>query len=155
LQVIKIIASGQIENIAPDLLSSVFAKWDDTKKKLITNAYSDYLHFLPSDEQTRDFSGIPFHSVAMLRYPVTIATEVLDLATNASERSWEQVVDTNCREVPSLVNYRMSLPIKMLKLKSEFLADLLTRYVRVYNRLGSPDFTPATVERFSKEMDAV
>jgi hypothetical protein len=153
LEILNAIAKPDLDAIAPPLLASAFADWEDIKTKMIRNSYSSHLHFLPADEQALPFSGMMYHSVVMFRYPVTVPIEVLDLAGAATESNWVNVVDTNLNAVPFLQYYRSRMPIKTIGLRSEFLSDLLSRYVTVYNRIGSPDFTPASIGRMCSEVD--
>lgn len=153
LEICKQIASCQIKNIGTELLSASFKDWSGIKSRLITNSQSAYMHFLPADGQSEAFSGLPEHSLVLFRYPLTVPVEVLDLAANTTQENWENVAHANVDAVPFLNNYLGQMPMKRLSMKAEFLADLLSRYVIVYNRIGSPDFTASTVGRFSSEVD--
>ncbi len=153
LRIINHIAEQNLTAIPSQLLASAFKDWEDVKGKLIRNSYNTNLHFLPSDEQARAFSGMPSHSLVMFRYPITVPMEVLDLASGATESTWQGVAAVNIGAVPFLEHYRTKMPMKTLSVRSEFLSDLLSRYVAVYNRIGSPDFTPASVVRMCSEVD--
>lgn len=153
LRILRAISAPDLTQIAASDLTSVFAHWTDIKARLVRNSHSSFLHFLPSDEQGAEFFGLRHHSLVMFRYPTTVPIEVLDLASGASDTTWKNVIQANIQAVAALENYREVLPIKMLRLKSEFLADLLSRYVTVYNRIGSPDFTDASIKRMCSEVD--
>jgi hypothetical protein len=43
--------------------------------------------------------------------------------------------------------------MKRATLKQRFVADLLTRFVGVYIRLGSPDFTSETIDRYLMDIE--
>ncbi|MPY76306.1 MAG: hypothetical protein GEU87_18855 [Alphaproteobacteria bacterium] len=154
LSLIRQIARGRAEQANANHLSSLFGSdWDKLKNAIITNSYRTDLHFLPKDEQESGFSGLSAHSVVLFRYPLTAPIEVLDLAQNTPEDSWETACSALGKVYPIADAFRKERPVKVLSVKSEFLADLLNRYCAIYSRLGSPDFTDQSVLRISQEVD--
>lgn len=144
--------SDSIANDSDLHLSSLFGtEWEKLLQRLITNSFSSNLHFLPADGQVVEYSAVPAHSVIMFRYPITVPIEVLNLAQEASERSWKELVYQNINEFPTLKYFDGALPIKILNLKSTFLADMLCRFIGVYNQVGSPDFTEDTIVKMIAE----
>ena len=87
-----------------------------------------------------------------MRYPITIPVTVLDLAGESTEATWPDVAVRYGRMIPAMSHYKEHHPIKCLTLRGDFLADLLTRYVGMFNRLGSPDFTLPTINRIASEV---
>jgi hypothetical protein len=153
LRVILAIGDPELTDIQPEDLASVFgSEWEKMKGRIITNAYSSDIHFLPSDEQDLPFSGLQAHSVALFRYPITLPIEILDIARDSSPIDWHGTVERHAPSLPIIRSFVAEMPIKTLSRRGEFLADLLTRYVSVYTRLGSPDFTQASVGRMSSEI---
>jgi len=123
----------------------------DLLSKIVRNGYRLDLHFLPSDEQKREWAGVAEHSVALFRYPVTVPTELLDLAQATREDAWTGVVDHLSPMYPCADRFSRR-PLKRLRVRPRFMSDLLTRFTAVFSRLGSPDFTDNTVARYVKEM---
>lgn len=154
-RVMTLAAQGELAEPAAEDLALLFGReWPKMKSEIIKNSYSTDLHFLPADGQVTEISGIPKHSVALIRYPLTIPINILDLAACVDDRIWQNAVAHEIRRTPSIQLAEKSRPIKMLSLKSEFTSDLLSRYLAIYSRYGSPDFTIATIERFSMELDS-
>lgn len=133
----------------PRGLASLFgADWEKMLTRIVSNAYSNDLHFLPADLQDAAFSGVFKHSVVLFRYPITLPSAILDMAMSASPEIWKEMIAEHSPSIPMLGHFSSHLPFKALTLKSSFRADLLTRYVALYNRIGSPDFSHTTVARF-------
>lgn len=127
-------------------------KIDEMKTKIIKNSYSTDLHFLPSDEKNIDWSAVNNHSVALFRYPITVPIEIFDLASDVDCTNWELSVDELAQRFPSIKDFKTKRPLKSLQLNTQFLSDLLTRYVSLFVRLGSPDFTQEMIEKIKTEM---
>ena len=127
-------------------------KIDEMKTKIIKNSYSTDLHFLPSDEKNIDWSAINCHSVALFRYPITVPIEIFDLASDFDCINWELSVDELAQRFPSIKDFKYKRPLKSLQLNTHFLSYLLTRYVSLYVRLGSPDFTNDIIEKIKTEI---
>jgi hypothetical protein len=111
-------------------------RFEDTLNEIITNSKRPDLHFLPADREDLEWSAIPLHSVALLRYPITIPIEVLNKAIRSA------LQDTP--EVP--------VPVKILRLREEFTGDLTSRFAALFARVGSPDFRRSDVENFKNEI---
>jgi hypothetical protein len=125
-------------------------EWANVTTRIITNGRSD-THFLPADEQRAEWGAIPEHSVALLRFPLSLPIEVLEMAQRVAADQWDASRSTVRRLLPS-VEHIPTRPLKRLRLQSRFTADLLTRFTSVFSRLGSPDFTPATVSKFMEDL---
>jgi hypothetical protein len=67
LRIVTEIGKSTVSPIAATDLALAFPDWDNRKQRLIRNAYSSDLHFLPSDEQGLSFSGVMHHSLVMFR----------------------------------------------------------------------------------------
>ena len=153
LNILAAIGHPDLTEIETSRLANFFgSEWDPILRKIITNAFSSDLHFLPADGQNPAFSGVPRHSVVLFRYPITVPIEVLDLARDANQANWSEVVSRNLETTRALHNYRSELPVKCLSLRPDFLSDLLSRYVSMYNRIGSPDFTLSSITRIVREV---
>jgi hypothetical protein len=123
----------------------------ESLKRVITNARPD-VHFLPADDQKREWATIPVHSLALFRYTLTLPIEIFDIAQRVSELDWSQAT-AKLRTVLPCVESLPVRPMKRLQLRPRFGSDLLTRYTGVFGRLGSPDFTGDTVSRFIGEIE--
>lgn len=153
LRIMRSISSGKlIEPLSSDLALTHGSELDKIISRIVTNSFSTDLHFLPADAQPEDYSGIKSHSVALFRYPLTVPIEALDIATMSTTESWKILRDRAELSSMSFAHYSDAPPIKMLCLSSGFLSDLLSRYVNVFNRLGSPDFTKLTIDRMVDEV---
>ncbi|CAN7418393.1 hypothetical protein [Brevundimonas sp. LjRoot202] len=129
------------------------ADWEKIKTEIVTNSYRSDIHFLPKDEQDSGFAGLASHSLVLFRYPLTVPAEVVDLAQATPQESWPAACSSLAGIYPASESFRAAQPLKVLSLKSEFLADLLTRYCAVYSRVGSPDFSAHSLVRITKEVD--
>ena len=123
------------------------AEWEKLLRRILTNAFSSNLHFLPSDGQDHAFSAVPNHSLVLFRYPISVPIEVLNLARDASERMWPEIVAEHKGVIPTLEYFEGLFPIKVSCLKTHFLADILCRFIAVYNQVGSPDFTKESISK--------
>lgn len=120
--------------------------------QLVTNGYSSDLHFLPQDSEDPEWSVIPTHSLALFRYPQTAPIEVFDTAQDVNALDWPSSIDDLAHSLPFARVFRDKRPLKALKLRNEYLSDLLTRYVGLYMRLGSPDFSKQAIEGFLSDI---
>lgn len=122
--------------------------WKDFRQKVIKNSFSDDLHFLPREEPIFEWSAVRKLSVVAFRYPITVPRRVLDVASVegdwASEKSALPVLFHNLLAHP---------PLKVTRLDHEFLVDLLTRFARLYIRIGASDFTVDAVDSMSEILD--
>jgi hypothetical protein len=94
------------------------------------------------------------HSVALFRYPLTVPVSLLDAAQDNALTDWTEATSALAVEEPMATLLAARRPLKCLRLQSRFLPDLLTKYVSLYSRIGSPDFTRETVETLSNELGA-
>jgi hypothetical protein len=121
-------------------------------QEIVTNAFKSDIHFLPHDRQASAFSAVVSHSVVLFRYPITVPVELLDAATDAPPETWE----ARCAELearfPIAGNFKAEQPQKRSRIRPNFMADVLTRYLSLYLRLGSPDFHEREIEKFISEM---
>jgi hypothetical protein len=127
------------------LLDSSF---DQIVRKLIRNSYSGDVHFMPPDEQEAGWSILREPSVALFRYPMTIPLDILDLAGNVTEDSWAVELARLAPMYPCARSLESTRPIKVLRVRANFISDLLTRFTGLYGRIGSPDFAGENVERY-------
>jgi len=140
-------------NEAGSFIRSTIRKqdWQRICSGLVRNSYSDDIHFLPPEAPLYEFSAIREPSVVAFRYPMTIPRIVLDAATTPNA-SWGEVCS---RLAPLYGNQMERQPMKVTRLEREFLADLLTRFARLYIRLGSADFSNDAVQNLSTQIDEV
>jgi hypothetical protein len=135
-----------------DELSNLFgSKWNNIKKDIITNSYRSDVHFLPADGQEIESIGICEHSVALLRYPITMPSEIFAVAQDLLQQMWVEKMRSYETIFPAARHFLSEHPVKILSLKSAFLSDLLSRFISLYGRIGSPDFPTPSVEKMAKE----
>jgi hypothetical protein len=128
-------------------------RWLQVRTQIVKNALRSDLYFLPADGNSDlDVSPIANHSVVLFRYPLTLPVSLLDAAQDTSLTDWTEATSTLAVEEPMANALSTLRPLKCLRLQSRFLADLLTKYVGLYSRIGSPDFTRETVETLSSEL---
>lgn len=157
LRVISDLLRGQA---TPDHASSVRRLFGDKDyreliRRILTNAYRPDIHFLPIDAQPKQWSTITEHSVTLFRYPLTLPLDLLDLANSASADSWH-VELTRFKDIyPCSVHMSSPRPVKTLSVRPRFLADILSRFVGLYGRIGSPDFTQETVNRYLADIETL
>lgn len=120
-------------------------------EKLVTNALKPDIHFLPSDGEPIEFSAIPTHSVVLFRCPMTVPIEVLSRAQHLDAESWQVHVEKNMERQPVL-RQMTEWPLKLSTLRGEFFADMISRYINMYIRLGSTDFERVTVKEIANKI---
>lgn len=131
-------------------------RWQHIRTQVVRNAFRSDLYFLPADGNTDiELSPITKHSVVLFRYPLTAPVSVLDAAQSIALSDWNEAVAKLAVEEPMANAFAGPRPLKCLRLQNRFLADLLTKFVSLYSRLGSPDFTRETVETLSNELGAL
>jgi hypothetical protein len=139
--------------------SVVFAlgekSYRDTVRRIVTNSQPLDVHFLPPDRQAPEWSAVPYPSVALFRYPFTASLELLDDAQDVTVKEWDGVLAKYSSVLPSTAAFSAERPMKRATVKPRFMSDLLTRYVGLHVRLGSPDFTEATVEEYVSEVRSI
>jgi hypothetical protein len=121
-------------------------------RRIVTNGYRADIHFVPADGQPATWSAIREHSVALFRYPLTLPIDLLDIANSTTVETWALELDRWSAMYPCCASLTSARPLKSLRIRVQFMSDLLTRFTNLYGRLGSPDFAPTVVERFSKEI---
>lgn len=119
--------------------------------KLITNSLKPDIHFLPSDGQPSYSSAVPVHSVVLFRYSLSLPIEVLHLAQSTTETQWVARKEATTPTLPVL-RHMQQWPIKMASLKGEFLSDMISRYLNMYIRLGSSDFSDDSIQSMAAEI---
>ncbi|WP_158677501.1 hypothetical protein [Chromobacterium vaccinii] len=134
---------------------SKFFKADKFKiilSRLVGNSLKADVHFLPSDGLDRDYSAIEKHSLVLFRYPMSLPIECMNRAKNMlDEREWAGYVEKNRKCLPVLSHMPIR-PIKLSSLKGEFFSDLISRYLNMYIRLGSPDFEDGRICKIVDEI---
>lgn len=113
--------------------------WERFRNTLVKNSFSDDLHFLPPEQPVYEFSAIREASVVLFRYPMTIHRVELDKAAKPEGSAGTRQFSAT--------------PLKVTRLEREFLSDLLTRFARLYIRLGSTDFTDHAITSFANMID--
>ena len=127
-------------------------RWEQVRIQLVRNALRSDLYFLPSDGNIDlEISPIASHSVALFRYPLTVPVSLLDAAQDTSLTDWSEATTALALEEPMASTCSKLRPLKCLRLQSRFLVDLLTKFVALYSRIGSPDFTHETVETLTSD----
>jgi hypothetical protein len=130
-------------------------RWEQVRTQIVRNAHRSDLYFLPADGNSDlDLSPIAKHSVVLFRYPLTVPVSLLDAAQDTSLTDWSEATTKLAVEEPIAQLCSGSRPLKCLRLQSRFLADLLTKFVTLYSRIGSPDFTRETIETLSNQLGA-
>jgi hypothetical protein len=127
-------------------------RWRQVRNQVVKNALRSDLYFLPADGNDLDISPIVNHSVALFRYPLTAPVTVLDSAQDISLSDWAAATLALSTHEPMARAFSSVRPLKCLRLQDRFLSDLLTKFVAVYSRLGSPDFSQESVENISAEL---
>jgi hypothetical protein len=129
-------------------------EWKKFRAGLIRNSLRPDLHFLPKDgHESYEWRAVPVHSVVLFRYPYSLPVRLLDEANHLSIDSWEQRISSSGLSPILWEATRNKPPLKCLRLKKDFLADLLSRFVSLFSRLGSPDFTDEAITEMSDQLD--
>jgi hypothetical protein len=154
LKIAEAIAKPDLSQIPGADLALFFGPdWPKMKERIVANSFSSHLHFMPSDDQDPIYSGISSHSLVLFRYPLTTSIEIFDLAQASTEAAWSNSIAQTATFLPAAASFRNTRPIKVLAVRPEFLHDLLSRYVAVYNRIGSPDFSRSSIDAICAQMD--
>lgn len=135
-------------------LSGVFRKrrYTDLLRGIVMNSYKIDIHFLPFDTKPKHISAVPQHSLALFRYPLTLPITLLNIAQRCTSDAWEYEISHNT-EIQPLASHFDERPIRMATLKPAFLADMISRYIAMYVRLGLPDFTNETVAAYIAQLE--
>lgn len=136
----------------PDI-EAIFSgkKYSDILTKIFCNSFKSDIHFFPAYGAPSDFAPIPHHSVALFRYVYSIPLEILDAAQASRDEWWKEDCQRMNGTTP-LIEHFEEYPIKVSTLKDDFLTDLISRYLGMFMRLGSRDFTKASLANFVKEI---
>ena len=127
-------------------------RWQQVREHVIRNSFRSDIYFLPADGNEPELSPLANHSVVLFRYPLTVPVAVLDSAQDTSVSDWSEAVKSLAAHEPMALAFSAVRPLKCLRLIDRFLSDLLTKFVGLYSRLGSPDFSRESVETISKEL---
>lgn len=144
---IQSISSGRKPSVAQIEKIVTKPKFEKILSALITNAYKPDIHFLPADGQPVAYSAIPTNSVILFRNPLTIPISVLDAAQFCVADQWNEV-RTRLTITTKTAHHLTEWPVKLARLRDDFLSDMLSRYLAMYIRLGSRDFTEEDVGQF-------
>lgn len=145
------------QKVPSDLIKSFTDKVSKEKiiGGLITNYHMDY-HFFPLDtkdaQQSLAFSN---HSIALLRYPITVPFEILNKAKDLNVEhsdNWNNFIRNSSSKIVCYSSFE-KLPLRALRLKQEYLSDLLSRFIAIFVRMGSPDLQSLEVERIHKDIN--
>jgi hypothetical protein len=141
-------------NLSQLEVASIFSKGRAAAllRKIITNSYRTEIHFLPGDGKAGESSAIASHSVALFRYAFSMPTTILNLAQYSSPSTWRSAVES-LKPVHAILPMFPERPVRMATLKGDFLSDLISRYIGMYVRLGSRDFTEDTIEQYATELE--
>lgn len=120
--------------------------FDKIAEKIVTNSYRVDCHFLPNDLQPKEWTCVTEPSLVLFRSPFSVPIEIFDRAQDISRADWNAEVSRLVRCIPGTEQFRARRPMKRQTVKPRFLADLVTRYVSMHVRLGSPDFTDEAVK---------
>lgn len=134
-------------------LSLLFGSRDWTTKmeRLVTNALRADCHFLPAMTAPVLEGALDNHSVVLFRYALTAPTELLDLASDSSAPDWESALK-RYRALPAAKHFALRRPLRIARVHARFMADLITRYLSLYVRLGSPDFAKSQVAQLVRSL---
>ena len=128
-------------------------KFKEMLKKLVENSLKPDIHFLPSDDLPIEYSAVGGHSVVLFRYPTSLPIDLLNEArAMSSVEEWQANIKKRAY-LERLISSSCNWPIKLACLRKDFYGDLLSRYVNMFVRLGSPDFDDASVLNFSNEIE--
>jgi hypothetical protein len=149
---LKRVSRGESADIRDLEVCLAKSRWQQLRGQMVKNAFRSDLYFLPADGNDSDASPIPKHSVALFRYPMTAPVTVLDSAQDISLSDWATAAAELAMHEPMARAFSRVRPLKCLRLQDRFLSDLLTKFVALYSRLGSPDFSQESVETMSREL---
>jgi hypothetical protein len=149
---LKRVSSGEPASVRDLEICLTKNRWQQVRGQIVRNAFRSDLYFLPADGNDGEMSPVAKHSVTLFRYPLTAPVTVLDAAQDASLSDWATAVATLATHEPMARAFVNAKPLKCLRLQERFLSDLLTKFVALYSRLGSPDFSQESVETISREL---
>ena len=152
VEALRAAAATGVSNVAP--VRGLFGTKNMVSllDRIVRNSYRPDVHFLPADEQPSEWAAVSEHSIVLFRYTLSAPLVLFELAQDTAIKDWTAVASKLIPRWPIASAFSTRRPIKRLSLKPRFLSDLLTRYVSMYVRLGSPDFTPETVAEYVREI---
>lgn len=119
-----------------DIKSLLFQKTiNEYYNEIITNRL-DYYYFFPGHNEHE----LDHNCVALLRYPFSYQIELFNLAEKSDEASWPEIANIEHKAIYSKVS-TIKYPLKILTLNKDVLHDLLTKFSRLYLRIGKRDFS--------------
>lgn len=121
-------------------------------RDIVTNAYSTDMHFLPSDAQPEEWSGVLEPSVVLFRYPCSIPVSILDAAQEIKNSNWNSVIAYFATLCPGIHEIKENRPMKKLSLRPRFTSDLITRYISMYIRLGAPNMSSGMIDNMANQV---
>jgi hypothetical protein len=141
----------------PSILAALFGDKDFSTRceRLVRNALRLDTYFLPARSRwaTNADDAFSTHSVVMFRYPLTAPLAVLDLANDVAEADWESAIK-EYDILPAAQFFSARRPLRVARLRHQFLVDMLAKYIALYSRVGSPDFPDTLVSRLAKDIGA-
>lgn len=154
IRILRGIATGASANHSTDNLIELYGKgqYESTLSRIVKNSQSNDIHFLPCDEQPAEWAAVREHSVVLFRYPITAPVEIFECAQDIEVADWQSAAKRIMISWPVARHFEAVRPMKTIRLRPRFLSDLLTRYVSLYTRLGSPDFSRESVTRYVGEI---
>ncbi len=138
--------AGLPTTLAEDLALFWGKDWPKKCEDLITNS-SASVHFLPSDGQPQEYSGVPEHSLILFRYPITVPSEILYCANDVGIHGWQSGIRELAAVYPMARTGFEKRPMKRSALRKPFIVDVIARYVSLYSRVGSPSLAPVSLKR--------
>jgi len=144
--------TGLSTTLAQDLALLWGKDWGEMCENLITNSHLPTLHFLPADDQPKEYSGVPEHSLVLFRYPITVPSEILYCANDAGFQGWQSGIRELAAIYPMAGTGLYKRPMKRSALRKPFIVDVIARYVSLYNRLGSPSLAAVSLRRIVEEV---
>jgi hypothetical protein len=117
-------------------------------ERIVRNAYSLDVHFLPADGQRVEWSGVPVHSVVLFRQPMSAPVQLFDAAQDLQLTDWGSYVDRLSISIPAAAAFKSRRPMKRVTMRAAFASDLITRFISMFVRLGSPDFSSGTIAEY-------
>lgn len=142
----RCLAKEDCLNSWSELKTAFGKKFGEDIAATVTNSRRADLHFFPRDGEDEEWSAIKAHSVALLRYPMTIPLRLL--TTSQSPTAWS--VECDRFNFPETV--RSKPPVKVLRLQTAFTSDLISRFASLFARIGSPDFSEADVTKIQRDL---
>lgn len=154
LNILRVALSRALGEAALPTVQGVFgdANYQTLLERVITNAARHDLHFLPDDRQRKEWSGVPEHSVVFFRYPLSAPVEVFDKAQDMRILDWDEEMRNLGYLGSGVSRFAGARPVRRVTVRPRYVADLLTRYVAMHVRLGSPDFSDETVKMYVQEL---